>query len=1081
MLNKAQKEAVDHIEGPLMVIAGPGTGKTELLSMRVANILQKTDTLPENILCLTFTDSGVSAMRDRLIEIIDKDAYRVAIHTFHSFGSEIIRSNGEFFYSGAEFRPSDALTSREVLEKIFIDLPHTSVLASKNEDEYTYLPDSLKVISELKKSGLTSDELLSILDDNELAIQKANQLLAPIFASKMNIRMIEPLKKALKPINESCVKPKFLDLPCIGELLVESLERAIEDAKETNKTNSLTAWKNTWMAKTKQDKFELKSSARQTRLREVAYIYDRYLKSMQENKLYDYDDMILRALHASEIFPELRYNLQEKYQYVMVDEFQDTNLAQMRLVHSLTDSISSADQPNIMVVGDDDQAIYSFQGADVSNILSFAEHYPKTKLITLTENYRSGSSILEASRYGIIQGQDRLENKLETIDKRLSSQPDRAAGEVIVWKSPSIDQEKHWLVDSIQARLEAGENPSSITVLTRNHKDINELLPYFAKNNIDVCYERKENILDQPPIDMLYRISIATLFLSRGRHDDFNGMLPEIISHPAWKIDPETILKLSLRAYDDENGFWINAMEHFEATKPIRQFFINLSAQLSSLSLEQILDKMMGSTLGEECTSPLKDYFFSDEQREQNPEIFVNYLIGLRTLRRKMREYLPNDTPSLASFVDFIESHKKAHLGISLINENAGIEGGVNLMTAHKAKGLEFDTVYIFDATDSTWGHSARKSSRKISYPENLPLEPAGDSDDERLRLFYVAMTRAKRSLNISFSDLDEKNKKTERLEYLLGINAVEKIIEEPKDYIEIEDQALISWHQQLAVKEQSLKDILAPTLKNYKLAATHLNTFIDVSRGGPQTFLINNLLRFPSGMSPSASYGSSAHDIINLAHQNIIAGNPPQAIEDLLSLFERNLSGRHLAKTDFDYFLKKGFDSLGKFFENRYSSFSKTQKAELDFYDQGAVVAGAILTGKIDLVDFIDQNKVVITDYKTGKAAYSWKGSDASEQIKLYKYKQQLLFYKLMMNTSRDYSKYDIEQGKLCFVEPTKEGELKDLTLEFQESELEHLERLIGAVWKRIISLNLPDTSKYSQTLNGIRQFEQDLIDDLI
>jgi DNA helicase-2/ATP-dependent DNA helicase PcrA len=167
LLNIAQREAVDSLDGPLMVIAGPGTGKTELLSMRTANILDKTDTLPENVLCLTFTQSGASSMRDRLTSIIGKDAYKVAIHTFHSFGSEVINQNGQYFYQGANFRPADELSTYEILRGIFDQLDYRNVIAGKINDDYTYLYDASTVISELKKSGLTSDVLLVILEAND--------------------------------------------------------------------------------------------------------------------------------------------------------------------------------------------------------------------------------------------------------------------------------------------------------------------------------------------------------------------------------------------------------------------------------------------------------------------------------------------------------------------------------------------------------------------------------------------------------------------------------------------------------------------------------------------------------------------------------------------------------------------------------------------------------------------------------------------------------------------------------------------------------------------------------------------------
>ena len=146
LLNPAQRLAVDTIDGPLMVVAGPGTGKTELLSVRVANILQKTDALPSNILCLTFTDSGAVAMRQRLASLIGPEAYKVSIQTFHSFGSEVINSNGEYFYHGAHFRPADELSSYEILTGLLDKLPHSSPIVSKMNGSYSHLGDIKRTI-----------------------------------------------------------------------------------------------------------------------------------------------------------------------------------------------------------------------------------------------------------------------------------------------------------------------------------------------------------------------------------------------------------------------------------------------------------------------------------------------------------------------------------------------------------------------------------------------------------------------------------------------------------------------------------------------------------------------------------------------------------------------------------------------------------------------------------------------------------------------------------------------------------------------------------------------------------------------
>ena len=204
-LNSAQKQAVDTIDGPLLVVAGPGTGKTELLSMRAANILRATDTLPENILCLTFTDSGANAMRARLASIIGTDAYKVSIQTFHSFGTEIINHHSEYFYRGANFSPADEVDTYSILTDIFEELDYNNPLASKMNGDFTHLRDTAQVISELKQAGLSSSELLQIIDSNEKLLDAVEPELAAIFAnriSKTTIALLPPIANKIAELPE---------------------------------------------------------------------------------------------------------------------------------------------------------------------------------------------------------------------------------------------------------------------------------------------------------------------------------------------------------------------------------------------------------------------------------------------------------------------------------------------------------------------------------------------------------------------------------------------------------------------------------------------------------------------------------------------------------------------------------------------------------------------------------------------------------------------------------------------------------------------------------------------------------------
>ena len=243
-LNTAQRSAVDTIDGPLLVIAGPGTGKTELLSMRTANILQKTDTLPQNILCLTFTDSGANAMRERLAAIIGPDAYKVAIHTFHSFGTEIINQNNHYFYHGAEFAAADELSSYELLNGIFDELDYTNPLAGKLNGEYTHLSDAMRIISELKQAGLSSDELLALIAANESTLDSIEPDISTILASKINQSMLAQLA----PLAEKVAKQPQPNLPPaitpLANVLALSMAHMFDEAVRLNKTTPITAWRN---------------------------------------------------------------------------------------------------------------------------------------------------------------------------------------------------------------------------------------------------------------------------------------------------------------------------------------------------------------------------------------------------------------------------------------------------------------------------------------------------------------------------------------------------------------------------------------------------------------------------------------------------------------------------------------------------------------------------------------------------------------------------------------------------------------------------------------------------------------------
>lgn len=1100
-LNQNQKRAVDTIDGPVMVIAGPGTGKTELLGMRAAAILKKTDTLPENILCLTFTESGAHAMRERLMNIIGKDAYKVAIHTFHSFGSEIINQYGEYFYHGAHFRPADQLSSYEIIRTILDELEYNNPLASKINGEYTHLGDITSAISELKRSGLTSDELLQVLDSNDSVLDAIESQVQTVFDRRISSTTLAQLIPISKIIADTAPSPLPAGLTPLSNVIALSLAHAIDEATASDSTKPVTAWKNRWMVKDSNNAMIFKTRVRQTKLRALSYVYFQYLARMQEAELYDYDDMILRVVHAMEVFDELRYNLQEKYQYIMVDEFQDTSLAQMRILENLTNNPIQEDVPNILVVGDDDQAIYSFQGADISNILSFRTRYPKAILIPLVDNYRSAQPILEASRAIITQGRDRLEYYVDELDKTLTPHFKSTTAKVHLYEATTTSDERMWLVEHISKQIKEGINPSDIAVLARRHHEIISLLPYFADAQIAVSYERRDNVLDLEPIQLIEHVARIVVLLGEQKLQEADALLPELLAHPAWGIAPEELWKLSIKAYDQRNR-WLDTMATIPFFLPLQTWLIAIAKEAQHQPLEYILDRIIGTTNlpvkaqvldtddedpfapDEKPTldfrSPLYDHFFSKTSLELDADAYLTYLEGLRTIRSALRDYQLDESPTLATFVSFIDLYRR--LGGTLTSTRRPSDhapGAVQLMSAHKSKGLEYDVVYIIGAIDSMWGERVRGKNRLISYPENLPLIAAGDSADERLRLFFVAATRAKRELIISYSQANDDGKPLERAGFLLSINDVSPITH-ATDRNTARQHADRRWYEDITTPSADLKTLLSPTLERYKLSATHLGNFLDVTRGGPQAFLLNNLLRFPQAMSPAAAYGSAIHATLQRAHTHLTVTGKYRALEDVIHDFETALSDHRINLSERDNLLQKGAHTLQVFLASHYDSFKPEQKVELSFASQQSIVGDAHLTGNLDLVDIDKKTKTItVTDYKTGHPSREWKGKTDYEKIKLHRYRQQLMFYKLLVEHARDYRDYSVVRGVLQFVEPTVSGDIVSIDDDFSSAEFTDFKKLINSVWDHITTLDLPSTNQYDQSYKGILAFEATLVEE--
>ncbi len=1053
-LNKAQQKAVDTTEGPVLVVAGPGSGKTELLSLRVGNILLKGQVSPHNILCLTFTDNGAINMRERLAGLIGQDAYRVGIFTFHAFCNHIIAKYPEYFWEATHFTQANDITRAELLQVIFATLPHGHPLASYHPEKgYVYLRDVADRIKHIKSYGYTADEYISVIKELPKEYTAINKILK-LWPERLSIKKLEEIEAIIKEL-------KFLH-GTTSLYLAQTLAHALKQAEVLGKTEPLGDWKAKFTVKS-DDGLMLKDSHNKDRIMAVGELYKKYSEEMHKRALYDYDDMIIEVVHALNANTILRNTLEEQYQYILIDEFQDTNEAQMSLVRAITLNDVHEGRPNVCVVGDDDQAIYKFQGAEISHIMRFRDSvYKDVETIVLDKNYRSTQKVLDLARGLIVQGKGRLENKYEDIRKILTAEnKNLEKGDIAIVATSSDVAEYAFVARSIRQAIDAGSDPKDIAVLARGHRELRALLPYLDREQIPYEYSKKANVFDEPHVKIL--IQMCEYISSVMKHEaTADYILPTLLSHPCFQIDRQALFQIAVEAKETHKS-WTEVLitTENEKVKKIGSLFAYLSVEGEQMPLPHVLETFMEK-------SGFKEFYFSQESIKKSPTTYVAFLASLKTFIEALREWKEGEMLLVSDVAPFVQMHKDHDIALTSESPFMKQENSVSLMTAHASKGLEFARVYIISAHDSLWTKSPRTNIAPLPSPLVPLMQPVGDTEDDFIRLLYVAITRAKHTLTISSHDA--------QIRYL----PTDEVKEEGGD-----DDVPIEAHENaLALHKDPFKEdewtLLRRLVKNYAMPVTHLNNFINLSEGGPLYFVEQNLLRFPQPMNPSGVYGSAIHKALEemVMFSKHYAGKK-LTLDYVLTIFAKTLAKGRLPVIEREKQWERGEKVVTRLFEMTKGVFEADDKVEVDMKHEGVHIGGAHIIGKLDFLRETPLGYEVV-DFKTGKAFSSWDEAKTDvDKIKLHKYRQQLIVYKLLLENSTSYNKLPVSKLSLWFVEEEK---FTELVLDTTEGEVERVKKLIDVVYKKIVTLDFVfDLTKYGETYKGLLLFEDDLINGLV
>ncbi len=911
-LNPEQKKAVDTIDGPVMVIAGPGTGKTQVLALRIANILQKTDIGASGILCLTFTRSGVTAMRKRLLEYIGTDANKVIVSTFHGFAQRLVEKNYELL---------GFLTAPELLDDNKAVFLVDEILHSRNwnylrprNNAATYFGDIKSLISLLKREGLAPEKFKKVL-----------------------LNEIEDLKNDPTSISSR------------GETkgqLKKEVQNKIESLEKTT---------------------------------EAVDFYEVYETTKYDRALMDYDDVLAYAVQLVTDYEDVCAEIRENHQYVLVDEHQDSSGIQNAF---LTAVWSEVESPNIFVVGDDRQLIYGFGGASMNHFTDFIRTFKNTQLITLIENYRSTSHILELA--DTLLASELAQGKLLSNHKG-----DKDAKNVTL-------AEYQYSRDEILAaglyfknHIAQGVPAHECAVLVPKNHHVKSAVQILSSLGLPVSGSSTESLFSTREYADLRRIvqTIAdphhAVALAESLFDTV-AHVPPLVAHKFLKSTKPRNLKLEDLVNDEHSEIaeWGNKLQ---------------------VLIEEVSQKNLATAIADIGNQLLIDTAKNHQDLVRNVEV-VRTLIHLALSRHEKH---PHETlKEFLEYLDRLESYG-THIPVALL----GGKGGVQVMTLHGSKGLEFEHVWIAHMNQSTLMSQKRGG---FTVPEFLAQKIEKKDELVAKREVYVAITRAKTFCTISYAQQDIKGSDLELAHILAELPEVHFVkkntlqtVEELVSY----GESIYTKHEPVEVVGTDLEQLRHMVHERYaesNIAVTLLNNFFEC----PWKWYFRNFLQMPDVKGASLVFGSAVHTTL----EKIIKAQKIPTEKQVAVYVKDALIKESVEEKDFEQMVREGVECVMGFVTTSMPNLAADTKTERSVSYRDPEFPNLSMYGKIDLTERFEDGSITVTDFKTGSSKTTGMIEKSNEDGRMSDYLRQLAMYSYLIAGAE--KGVEVAQSRLYFLE---------------------------------------------------------------